>query len=355
MKIAVVTCSPQNDYARARSLRTAFAACPGVETQIVRNRHTSWLRYPEAMLRICKARLIDRPNAYVITFRGYEMLLFMVLTFVRKPIIFDELINFTEWMEEQGRLKNGSLPYRLFRRWYAWLAGHARIIVADTDAHAEYSAKLNMLSIDRYKTIPVGIDETVFDGQPVPINESKQFTVLYYGHMMALHGLRYVLEAAILLKDYPNITFRLVGGKKQGRVAKACADAARAGAHLTHESWLSFEALPQAIHEAGLILGGPFGDTLQAGFVVTGKTYQVLACAAPVLIGNNQVNEGFTDKKNCLMVQQADPKALAEAIIWASQHPEELASIGQAGRQLYEQHFSQKVINELVQTIVKEL
>ena len=355
MKIAIVTCSPQNDYPRARSLRTAVAACPGVETLIIRNSHKSRLRYPEVMLNICKTRLVDRPDAYLLTFRGYEMFLFMALTFVRKPIIFDELINFTEWMEEQGRLKAGSIPYRLFRHWYAWLAGRARIILADTDAHAEYSATLNMLSVKRYKTVPVGTDEEIFSpGTELPF-EKKQFTVLYYGHMVALHGLSHVLEAAVLLKDQANINFRLVGGKKQGKVAKACAEAERAGARITHESWLPLEDLPEAIHEAGLVLGGPFGNTLQSQFVITGKTHQVLACAAPVLIGENRVHEGFQDKQNCLVVPQADPRALVDAITWAANHPSELARIGKAGRQLYEQHFSQQTVNKLVREIVEAL
>lgn len=353
MKIAIVTCSPQNDYSRARSLRAAVAACPGVEALIIRNSHKSRLRYPEVMLKICKARLADRPDAYMLTFRGYEMFLFMALTFARKPIIFDELINFTEWMEEQGRLREGSIPYQLFRRWYAWLAGHARIILADTDAHAQYSAILNMLSIKRYQTVPVGTDEEIFFPATGLPSEKKQFSVLYYGHMVALHGLSHVLEAAFLLKDQPNINFRLIGGKKQGKVAKACAEAERAGARVTHESWLPLEDLPEAIHEAGLVLGGPFGNTLQSQFVITGKTHQVLACAAPVLIGENRVHEGFRDKQNCLIVPQADPRALAEAIVWAAEHPAELAQIGKAGRQLYEQHFSQKIVNKLIQDTIE--
>lgn len=355
MKIAIVTCSPRNDYPRALSLRTAFKACPATDVRIIRNNHRGWLRYPETMLRLGKARLFDRPDAYVVTFRGYETLLIMALTLVRKPIIFDELINFTEWMEEQGRLRPGTLPYRLFRRWYAWLVKRSRLILADTGAHRDFSAKLNMLSIDRYRVIPVGTDETVFDtAAPYQPNE-KQFTVLYYGHMLALHGLDYVLEAAIRLKDDPNIKFRLVGGKKQGRVAKACARAAAAGANVSHESWLPFEALPAAIADAGLTLGGPFGGTLQSRFVVTGKTCQVLACAAPVLIGANEVQEGFVDKRNCLIVPQADAAAIAETVRWAASHRRELKTIGRNGRALYETHFSQAVVNSLVAEMVEEL
>jgi glycosyltransferase involved in cell wall biosynthesis len=353
MKFAIVTCYKQNDYIRARTLRAALAKCPDVDSIVVRNRHTGWLRYPEVALKLAKLRLVDRPDTYFITFRGYEIMLLMTLTFVRKPIIFDEFINFTEWMEEHGRIRQGSLAYRVFRHWYGWLVRRSRLVTTDTDAHASYSAILNKLSIDFYRVIPVNADETVFKPQVDTKRPEGPFTVLYYGSMLPLHGLDHVLRTALLLKDNPKIAFRVIGGKR--RVAEACAQAAADGARISYDSWLPFDKLPAAIAQAGLTLGGPFGDTLQSRFVVTGKTYQVLACAAPVVIGRNEVNEGFTDRLNCLTVAQADPEALAETITWASGHPQELRKIGQAGRQFYEKQFSQAVINELVEDMVGEL
>ncbi len=355
MKIAIITCYKQNDYVRARSLRTAFGSVPGVETIIIRNRRTGFMRFFEVPAKIIGARLTQKPDVYVITFRGYEMLLFMVLTFVRKPVVFDELVNFTEWMEEHGRLKPGTLRYRLFRRWYGGLAGHARFILADTDAHARYSAQLNRLDGGRYRTVPVGTDEAVFyPRQPGPAKK-RPFTVFYYGHMLPLHGLSYLLEAAVLLKDRPDINFRLVGGKHQGAVAAACAAAASRGARVEHEAWLPFNELPQAALEAGLCVGGPFGDTLQSQFVITGKTYQFLAMGAPVLVGKNRVNGSFHDKVNCLMVPQADAQAIAETVRWACQHPGEMAEIGRAGRELYDKNFSQEIINGLARQLVEDL
>lgn len=336
-------------------MRAAFKACEGAEVQIIRNSRRSLLRYPEVMLKVLKARLVDRPDAYLLTFRGYEMLLYMRLTCVRKPIVFDELINFTEWMLEQKRLKQDSFFFRIFRSWNRWTTKRCRLVIADTDAHARNSAILNKLSIEKYLVIPVGTDETVFDATISYEPSRDPFTVLYYGHMMALHGLEYVLAAAEQLKDRADIHFRIVGGKKQGAVAKACAAAAAAGAHVTHESWLPFEDLPAAIGQAGLTLGGPFGGTLQAQFVVTGKTYQVLACAAPVLIGKNDVQEGFIDKRNCLMVPQADAGAIADTVRWGYDHPKELKAIGRRGREMYEKQFSQAAVNKLAAGVVEEL
>ena len=355
MKIAVITCYAQPDYVRARTLRTAFAAAPETEVLVIRNRHTGWWRYFEVMLKVLAMRWRDKPDAYVITFRGYEMLLLMRLALVRRPIIFDEMVNFTEWLEEHQRLSANSRPYRLFRRWYGRLAGHARFILADTEAHAHYSAQLNRLERGRYRTVPIGTDETVFYPRKTAKAADDTFTVFYYGHMLPLHGLEYVLQAAVLLKDEKRIRFRLVGGKHHAKIAKLCAAAEAQGANLTHESWVPFDELPAAINGAGLTLGGPFGGTLQSQFVITGKTYQFLAMGVPVLIGRNQVNHLFEDRRNCLLAEQADAESIAGAIRWAHTHPKELAAIGKAGRQLYQEHFSQAVINRLVARLIKDL
>ncbi len=353
MKIAIITCYKQPDYVRARTLRAALAAVPNTEVLVIKNAHQGWLRFIEVPLKILKARWRDHPDAWLITFRGYEMLVFMVLTRTHQPIIFDEFINFTEWMEEHRRLRPRTAPYRLFRRWYAWLAGHCRLILADTAAHARYSAHLNRLPGQRYRVIPVGTDETIFKPRKAELPAGRPFTVFYYGKMLPLHGLDYVLEAAQLLKERPEINFYFVGGGRSA--AKACAMAAANGAHVRYDAWLPFEQLPVAASGAGLTLGGPFGDTLQAQFVITGKTYQFLALGAPVLIGHNQAAAAFEDRINCLMVPLGNAEAIAEFITWAHSHPDELQHIGQAGRQLYETKFSQAVINKLTKQLLNDL
>ena len=352
MKIAVVTCYDQQDYVRANALKKGLQAAKGVEVIELANESPGLQRYIETPLKILKARFTSKPDAYLITFRGYEMLLYMVLTLVRKPIIFDELINFTEWMDEHRMIRKGTIPYKLFRKWYAWQARRCRIILADTDAHAKYSAELNGLSLDRYATIPVGNNEEVFGYDPNAA-PTKPFTVFYYGHMRPLHGLEYVLEAAVLLKGVPGIKFHFVGGGKEAE--EACEAAANQGANIFYQKWVNFDHLPAIASTAGLTVGGPFGDTLQSQFVVTGKTYQFLSLGVPVLIGKNEVNEDFVDKKNCLMVPQANADRIAEAVRWAYSHPEEMQHIAAKGHELYEQKFSQKHINQLVAKLVAQL
>lgn len=352
-KIAVVTCYKQNDYPRAVVLRQAFAAQPGVEVTVIKNERKDILRYVEVFWKVLVARVRLRPDVYVITFRGYELLLYVVLSLVRKPIIFDELINFEEWMYENERLTPGSRPSRWLKRFYAWLLRHCRVILADTDEHARHSAELSGIPLERYRTIPVStVESSITSSQPLPSTKNEPFIVFYPNYMRRLHGTEYVLQAAVSLADNPNIQFVLSGGKEKARAA--CAEAAAQGAHVVHHDWIPFDDMA-GFSRRGLTLGGPFGNTTQAQYVITGKTYNCLAAGFPVLIGKNKVKSELKDKQNCLIVPQANAAAIAEAVRWAATHPKELRAIGQAGRKLYQEHYSQAIVATKVGAIVEEL
>lgn len=352
MKIAIISCYDQIDYVRTRVLRTAFAAAPGVETIIVKNENKGVLRYLEVPFKTLAMRFKERPDAYVLTFRGYEMLPFMLLIKGRKPLIFDEMINPAEYLAEHNKLKLDSRLGKLFRRWYGGLLRRCRFVLADTKAHGKLSMDLCNVSQDKFVSVPVGTDESVFYPRK-KIKHVKEFNVFYYGAMRPLHGLEYVIEAAVKLSGNPNVSFVIAGDK--GKSEAACQAAVAKGARITYMPWVPFDDIPKIAAKAGLCLGGPFGRTLQSQYVITTKTFQFLASQTPVLVGRNKVNEGFKDKQNCLTVPAKDAGAIAKAIAWAYDHPEELADIAAEGRKLYEKHFSQAIVNQKIADLVKSL
>jgi glycosyltransferase involved in cell wall biosynthesis len=119
--------------------------------------------------------------------------------------------------------------------------------------------------------------------------------------------------------------------------------------NIKHIDWVEYQELPRYIAQAALGLGGPFGDTGQAGRVITGKTFQFLAMAKPVIVGMyNGDDDGFEDKVNCLQVPRGDEQALANAISWAFEHGESLKRISQQGYDLYRSRYSiQKISGKL--------
>lgn len=362
MKVAVITCYFDPDYVRARTIRAGVKAYPGAQLIVVKNQHKGVLRYPEMIWKLIELRRKQRPDIYLLTFRGQEMLPVVLLVAGLKPVIFDEFIVPIAYAtgENHRRSVGTSIKHFLARAseplYKLWLR-QCRVILADTEAHAELSARVSRVNLRQYRVLPVGTDEQVFT--PTTLTKdvliTKPFQVFFYGLLMTpLQGVEVIYAAAEQLKDKPDIEFLIVGGNKQ--TARRVSELATQGVHITYKAWIPFEELQQTIHSSALCLGGPFGGTPQANHVIGTKEYQFLACAAPTVVGDSEVTAlFFKDKENALVVPQADPEALAKAISWGALHRSELVDIGRAGRKLYEREFSSEVIAGEIKKLLDEV
>jgi len=345
-----VTCYKHPDYVRAVSLRAAVRASGVFDAvRVVKNRSRGIRRYLEVTRALWRMRS-DRPDAYLVTFRGYEILPVVLALSGGRPVIFDEFINPVEWfVHEHAKFRPGSLPARLLRAAFRRWSQRSAAVLTDTASHADLSAELMAIPREHYVPVPVGTDEGTFAPRVRSRAASAPFTVLYYGSMLPLHGLEHVLEAAVRLGARDDIAFRLVGGD-DATVAQI-ADAVRRGARIRHELWVEYDRLPELFDACDLFLAGPFGDTYQSQFVVTGKAYQFLASALPTVVGENRESGAFADRVDALVVPQGSAAALVSAVDWAAAHPAELAAIGAAGRALYGREWSNAALAAAVARI----
>lgn len=335
LRIAVVTCYRQPDYVRAITLRDAVADL-GHEVVVVKNRSTGVRRYPEVLAQLWRVRR-DRPDAYIVTFRAFEILPAVLALAGRRPVIYDEFINPVEWfVEEHGKLRADGVPARALRAAFRLLMQRCARVLADTASHADHAAGLMALPRTLWSVVPVGTDEATF--APAPREPASPLRVLYYGSMLPLHGLDVLLDAAVLLAEREDIVFDVVGGDDDARALVD--DAVARGARIDYRSWVPYEHLPALFATTGLAIGGPLGGTVQSRYVITGKTYQFLASAVPTLVGENLESGVFSDRRDALVVPQRDARAVAEACEWAADHPRQLAQVGERGRALFERLWS---------------
>lgn len=354
IKVCIITCYWVPDYVRASTLRSAtkLALSDGDgEVIIIKNSRTNVLRYAEVIWKIFKTRIRQRPDIYLLTFRGYEMLLPTRILTMGKPLIYDEFINMEEWLLENGKIKEGSTSHKFVNFIYRNLVKLPNLIITDTKSHAKYSEKLSQLPMGRVVGVPVSTDEHIF--KPFSKrNDNKSLSVFYYGsYMMPVHGLSFLLEAAEKLKNY-NIRFTIIGGgAKQEEAIKKLQ---KNGAKIDYTMRVPYEDLAILVQKADVCLGGPFGGTLQSQFVITGKTYQFMSAGKPTIVGENAEtkNKMFKNKKNCLIVEQANPEAIAEAVIWCLNNGDKLEAIGKASRQTYVKEMSIESTAEILRTKV---
>lgn len=351
MKVCVITCYKDPDYIRARTLRSAVEQTSGAELIVVKNSSKGLMRYAQVLLGLIKVRLSNAPDVYILTFRGYELLLPVRCITAGKPLIYDEFINPIEWAAyEHKKIKPHGFIATLIRVIYTVsLTGRNRIIT-DTQSHAEVSSSLMNIPQEKYSVVHVGTDESIFyDTKKRQEVQAHEFTVFYYGNMLPLHGISYVINAAVDLRNVP-ITFVLVGGDES--VAEDVAKAVKQGAHIRYEKWVDFNNLPGMMQDADICLAGPFGGTYQSDYVITGKAYQYLAMKRPIIIGKNKESGIFTDKENAMVVDQASSKAISDSIIWAYKHSAELGKIAENGHQLYMSKLSSSVIRRQLKKVL---
>ncbi len=357
IKVCYVLSYRSPNYIRTAVLLSALERISGVEVIRAVNDSAGIWRYPQTIFRLIRARIVDRPDVYILGFRGHEILGLVRILTAGKPLIFDEFINLDNWLvNEHQILKPDSLLSKLLRSYLAFFMARSQKILSDTKLHSQSSAKSYGLRVSKYETVYVGADESLF-GPAAKSKKTKQFKVFFYGTLLPLHGVEIILGAAELLRSKPEIKFTIVGGSNQParyeKLRSAVINKNLENVELV--GWVPYDELPKMIADADLCLGGPFGNTPQSRLVISGKTYQFLAMAKPTVVGKIDEEVGFRDRRNVLLVEQGSSEALAKTVEWAAQHRAELFKIRERGRQLYQDRFSTDRIASQLQKLIEKV
>lgn len=350
LTVAYVLAYRAPDFIRSQSLLLALETCDNIKLTVARNHSTGMVRYFETWRVLRQLRKSFAPDLYVLGFRGHEMYWPVRWLTRGKPIVFDALMSPSAALREEN--KTGFIG-QLFAPLLRWLEigilHDADLVLTDTEQHIDFYVDQYELPRKKLLAVPVGaLEGTATSEQRKQCSAPGEFSVLFYGSMLPLHGVDVIVAAAAQLKYLP-IRFDFIGGsaKQARRLHELCKQ--RGITQYTHRSWVPLATLVDTeIPRADLCLGGPFGGTPQARRVITSKTSQALALGKATVIGAIDEDIGCIDKGNCLLVPQADPDALVAALRWAFAERSALPHIGARGQTLYLQKLS-------VQTIVQRL
>lgn len=313
-------------------------------------------RYIETLTKVRDIRNRFQPDIYILGFRGHEIYWPLRRLIGKKPIIFDAMMSPYSALKEEGKHGlPGRIAAQIVKPAEAWVLRDADRILTDTNLHAQHFARTFSLPRSKITPLPVGAVESANPGVCPRPGSDTELSLLFYGSFLPLHGIEVIVAAAKILRNAP-LRFDFIGGGSEARSMLEREFPSPARISFTHRNWVAFdEIVSREIPGADLCLGGPFGDTLQARRVVTGKTSQCLALGKPTLIGAIDEEVGFRDKENCLVVRQGSAQALADAIRWAEKNRDELAAIGARGRELYNRRLSISVIREKLEEVILSL
>jgi glycosyltransferase involved in cell wall biosynthesis len=315
------------------------------------DREHKWTAGAGSALRLgrAQARLLARPgaggaDAILVGYPGHLDLSAARRAARGRPVVFNPLVSLADTLvADRARFRRGSFPARILEAIDRRALRSADLVVADTEANADYLALLADLDRARIAVCLVGAEERVFGPEWAP---AEPLTCLFVGKLIPLHGLETVLEAARIASDIP---FRIVGsGQLEGLLRGRTTN-------VEWIPWVEYERLAAELRRSGCALG-IFGTSEKAGRVIPNKVFQALACGTPVVTADTPAaRELLLDGTSALLVAPGDPEALADALRRLSGDRELARTLGAGGRATYLRRASEEVLGRRWRALLEEL
>lgn len=271
-----------------------------------------------------------------------------------KPVVFDAFTSrYNTRVEDRRQHAPGSAGAM-----HAWLQDWAAIRcsdhhVFDTREHRDYfRARYGTNGNDH--VIEVGVDETVFRALSPPSPRDRSLRVLFYGSYIPLQGVEHIVSAAALLRDDRGIAVTLVGDGQ----TRPMIDAQLARARLENVTVHGTVKPEELVHlmERSHVCLGVFGDTLKAANVIPNKVVQAAAAGRPIVTRRSSaVARYFEDGASALLVDPADPGALAGALRALRDDPALCNRLAEGARAVFERYFSERALTEKMRAVLTEV
>ena len=274
----------------------------------------------------------------------------------KKPIIYFPAFSIYDTLVNDRKIiKKNSLKAKFVHFVDKLACKWSDLVVLESTEEINYFVKEYGLPKEKFRQYPLSADESIFYPQTPKNQTTKKFVVLFFGSFIPLHGVETIVNAALILKKYGDICFRICG---KGQTMEKIENMIEKN-NLTNVKLLGLlpkENLLDNIKESDVCLG-IFGDTLKARKVVTNKVYQILASKKSLITMESpaSLEAHLEDKKNCILVPTANPEKLAEAILFLRNDPMKRQQIAEEGYKTFSEHLSIEATGKKLLKFVQEL
>jgi glycosyltransferase involved in cell wall biosynthesis len=281
-----------------------------------------WMR-PTFVLRVVKAywkllrrhRHVPHYDVMLIGYPGhFDTILGRFLAARRdKLVALDVLMSLHLIAVERGLTEKSPVTGRLIFALEKVGLRRPHMLLVDTPEYRDYYRDKYALADDRFRFVPLGVDDRLYHPLPDVDPASDAVRVIYYGSFIALHGVPTMIEAAQLLRGRSDIRFDFYGEGQELAAAKSLARELRTE-NVHFHGWVDKETLPQHIASSHICLG-VFGTTKQARCTIQNKIWEGMMMSRPVISGDAEtIRQELEHGRHIYLVPRADPAALAEGI-----------------------------------------
>jgi glycosyltransferase involved in cell wall biosynthesis len=325
------------DYARNRILAKALRRA-GASVVQVRDRRRFLARTP-ALAREGRRLSCD---VTLVGFPGHSDVAAAKLLSRRRgvPVVLDALVSLWETnVLDRRTVAARSLSGFRYRMTDRVACALADAILLDTDTHMAWFRAQFGVPAHKLHRVWVGADDELMT--PCRLKErTGDFTVLFYGSFIPLHGIEHIIGAAERLQARDDeIRFALCGAGQTSSAMRRLAQSRRIS-NLEFLRPRPLSGLRKLICDSDLCLG-IFGTGSKARAVIPNKVFDALACRRPVITADTPaVRESLAHAENVWLCRGGDADALAEAITAMKADPDTRERIAAAGHELFKRRFS---------------
>ena len=223
-----------------------------------------------------------------------------------------------------------SLSYAIME----WLAGrYFDGIVAATPKIAERFPPAKTVVVQNY---PVLEELSVKN----PVAYAKRPPVItYVGGISRIRGVKEIVQAVGLLPDKMEVKL-ILAGRFEPLHLEDEVRRLRGWAKVDYRGWLSRVKVAEVLANVrvGLVLFHPAPNHLEAQ---PNKFFEYMSAGIPVIASDFPLWREIVEGAGCgLLVDPKDPAAIAGAIQWLLEHPQEAEAMGRRGRQAVEERYN---------------
>lgn len=270
-----------------------------------------------------------------------------------KPLVWDIFMSIYLIADERGLVERHARMGNWIRKVERRACQLPERLIIDTSEYVAWFERTHGISPERFRLVPTGADDRVFQPAQADRAVGDPFKVVYYGTFIPNHGVEHIVEAARILRG-EGVHFELIGRGPDR--AELLARAERYGLdHVTFVDWVDKQNLPQRVAQADVCLGA-FGTTPQSLMTVQNKIYEGLAMAKPVISGDSPtVRQALAHGEQVYLCRRADPQDLARAIRILRDDPALRQRLAQAGHQRFKADLGLEAIGRQFRAHLVEL
>ncbi|MBN1466487.1 glycosyltransferase [candidate division KSB1 bacterium] len=339
----------EESYSRTRIVYKALKA-QGFDVIGCFPPNKSFAHYPRLLWRA--VRLARKCDVIIVGFYGQLILPFIKLL-TWKPILFDMYIATFDTMVNDRKAADARSLKAHFYKWSDTLACRMsnRLVLETNDHIRDFAAKFHV-DPAKFQRIFLAADDSAI--YPRRLDKTTgAFLVHFHGEYAPFHGVKYILQAAHILR-HANVRFQIIG---KGITYDADLQLARE-LGLTNVSFIDpvpYEVLADYMARADVCLG-IFGENDRMLRVLTNKVIESIGMRKPLITGRNEpVQELLTHGQSVYLVERANPRALAEAIIILKSDPDLRHKIAEGGYDAFRNHCTMEKLGQGFATILRTM